>query len=379
MGKLRYNPVGEGPTAEGPTTEGPAAEGSGPKRVLFPVVNLALNLVGGERLAWQERKAHSFVVTPLACGSAVLGQADATGEIPGSYIPTEEYGGHERDAAAPGKGITLATAMAISGAAASPNMGYNSSPATAFLMTLFNVRLGAWLPNPGYPHAAKDMQRSEPSNALLPFLSELRGRTNGKSRNVYLSDGGHFENLGLYEMIRRRCRFIVVSDAGHDPETQFEDLGNAVRKIMADLDGTSITFRELNLKPRDKQTDPPVFYALGDIDYGHGSTGKLLYIKPSYFTFKLERSKSELAVDIRAYANLHAAFPHEPTGDQWFSESQFESYRRLGEILMSDLGDPQPAAYAVSGIAAFFKDLVLKTALETPETKGAAEHRDGGR
>jgi hypothetical protein len=338
MGKLRYTP---------PSTA------DGPKRVLFPVVNLALNLVGGDRLAWQERKAHSFTVTPLACGSAVLGAPDAIGEISGSYVGTEEYAGSERDGRMRGKGITLATAMAISGAAASPNMGYNSAPATAFLMTLFNVRLGAWLPNPGYEHTAEDMQKSGPSNALRPFLSELTGQTNGRSQNIYLSDGGHFENLGLYEMIRRRCRYIVVSDAGHDPDAKFEDLGNAVRKIMADLDGVAITFSELQLRSRENQLDPPVTFALGDIDYGNGQEGKILYVKPSYFTSKPANFTNELSVDIRSYANLHDEFPHESTADQWFSESQFESYRRLGETLVSTLG--KNASYAT--IQAFFDAL----------------------
>ena len=61
------------------------------------------------------------------------------------------------------------------------------------------------------------------------------GLTTDDRPYVYLSDGGHFENLGLYEMVRRRCRFIVVSDAGCDPDFVFEDLGNAVRKIAIDL------------------------------------------------------------------------------------------------------------------------------------------------
>ena len=170
----------------------PATAGE-PRRVLFPVVNLALNLVATERLAWQERKAHSFTVTPLACGSAVLGGWES-GEPPGAYVETGGYAGRERDDRFPGKGISLATAMAISGAAASPSMGYNSSPATAFLMTLFNVRLGAWLPNPGYePFDPNEMNRSAPTNSLRPFFTELLGNTNDAAKDIYLSDGGHFE------------------------------------------------------------------------------------------------------------------------------------------------------------------------------------------
>src|SRR5437764_1355504 len=94
----------------------------------FHVVNLTLNLVAGKRLTWQQRKAQSFTVTPLHCGNYCLG-----------YRPSQQYGG----------GISLGTAVTISGAAASPNMGYHSSPATGFIMTLLNARLGAWLRNPG--------------------------------------------------------------------------------------------------------------------------------------------------------------------------------------------------------------------------------------
>ncbi len=330
---------------------------SGPRRILFPVINTALNLVGSERLAWQERKAHSFIITPLACGSDELGRPDAFGNSRGAYIAPEQYAGNEKDWRMwnTEPGITLASAMTISGAAVSPNMGYNSSPATAFLMTLFNVRLGAWLPNPGYSHSADRMLRAAPSSALRALLSELTGRANDTSRNIYLSDGGHFENLGIYEMVRRRCRYIIVSDAGDDAEVKFEDLGNAIRKVMADLDGASITFRELKVKSRKEQIDPPAFYALGEIDYGDGEIGRILYLKPSYFTTRMANSKSELAVDIRSYANLHDRFPHESTLDQWFSESQFESYRRLGEMLMSDI--VKRNSYATLGIKGLFEDL----------------------
>jgi hypothetical protein len=331
MGELRYS-------AE--AVEGPA------RRVLFPVVNLALNLVGTERLAWQERKAHSFIVTPLACGSPALGPLEPgeTGEAPGAYVSSEQYAGREREDRFPGEGISLATAMAISGAAASPSMGYNSSPATAFLMTLFNVRLGAWLPNPGYwDFTPGEMQRSAPTNALRPFLSELSGQTNDRAPNIYLSDGGHFENLGLYEMVRRRCRYIVVTDAGCDPKCHFEDLGNAIRKVMADLDGVAITFDQLRISPRNDGVDPSIDYALGSIDYGNGEEGYLLYIKPSYFS-------GRASVDVRSYANLHDAFPHESTADQWFSESQFESYRRLGDMSVSRLLE----SYSGGGMRDFF-------------------------
>ncbi len=157
------------------------------------VVSAALNLVAGNNLAWQERKAETFTFSPLHSGSYRLG-----------YRPTVEYGGDT--------GVTLGTAMTISGAAASPNMGYHTSAPLAFLMTLFNVRLGWWLGNPGVS-GKWTFRRNSPRNALMPLIAESLGKTNDTYSYVYLSDGGHFENLGLYEMVLRRVHYIVVSDA----------------------------------------------------------------------------------------------------------------------------------------------------------------------
>ncbi|MEN3384485.1 MAG: hypothetical protein V7608_4529 [Hyphomicrobiales bacterium] len=285
----------------------------------FHVVNIALNLVNSKRLAWQERKAESFTVTPLYCGAAGSGLG---------FRKTKDYADKDRG------GITLGTALAISGAAASPNMGYHSSPIVTLLLALFNVRLGWWLGNPG-PRGDESYGEQGPSNAIKPFISEMFGRTTDGSEYVYLSDGGHFENLGLYEMIRRRCRCIIVSDAGCDPNFDFADLGNAVRKIAIDL-GIYISFGELRaLKTRSKDNSviQGAYYAIGEIDYrtapeGTPSTenGYILYIKPGYHGTE--------SAGIVAYATANAAFPHESTADQFFSESQFESYHSLGFEIM---------------------------------------------
>jgi hypothetical protein len=309
----------------------------------FHVVNIALNVVNSQRLAWQERKAEPFTVTPLHCGTAANGLG---------YRATAEYGGEN--------GMTLGTALAISGAAASPNMGYNSSPLVTLLLALFNVRLGWWLGNPG-PKGDPDYYKSAgPNTSISPFLAEMLGFTTDDDRYVYLSDGGHFENLGLYEMIRRRCRCIVISDAGCDPEYGFEDLGNAVRKIAIDL-GVYISFselREIKRRAKDNSVITGAYYALGEIDYKTApewhdqaeaaENGCILYIKPSYHGTE--------SAGIVAYATAHSPFPHETTADQFFSESQFESYRTLGFEIM---------------------DSVLRTAAQNRDTIAAAEASRG--
>jgi hypothetical protein len=169
------------------------------------IVNVALNLAGGDKLEWQDRKAESFTFSALHSGSYWLG-----------YRDSRHYGGPD--------GISVATSVAISGAAASPNMGYMmTSPVVRFIMTLFNVRLGFWLGNPGLAGASSFILPS-PIQSVRPIFAEALGKTNDKSPYVYLSDGGHFDNFGLYEMILRRSRFIIVSDASTDPDYCFESL-----------------------------------------------------------------------------------------------------------------------------------------------------------
>jgi hypothetical protein len=275
----------------------------------FHILNIAINLVRAENLAWQQRKAQSFTASPLFCGSWKL-----------DYRRSSQYGinGQLR------KAITLGTAMAISGAAASPNMGYHSAPAVTFLLAFFNVRLGWWLGNPG-PAGRKTFDRSCPRIAVRPMLAETFGLTDAKNPYIYLSDGGHFENLGLYEMVLRRCHYIVVSDGSCDTDRSFTDLGNAIRKIRIDL-GIEIEIETELLELQAGERMSRAHFALGLIRYDrvdHGAPpGLLMYLKPSL-------TGNEPA-DVTEYASGHEEFPHEPTADQFFDESQFESYRALG-------------------------------------------------
>jgi hypothetical protein len=219
--------------------------------------------------------------------------------------------------------------MAISGAAASPNMGYHSSPVLTFLMTLFNARLGWWLGNPG-AKGQDTFTRESPKWALQPLLAEAFGWTDENHPYVYASDGGHFDNLGLYEMVRRRCHTIVVIDAGADPECGFEDLSAAIRKIRSDF-GIPISLTAGSIAARGESVPDAARAAmLGTIGYSAvdggdpaAVDGRLVYIKPTFY-------RRAEPLDVVNYAQGHATFPHEATSDQFFSESQFESYRALG-------------------------------------------------
>ena len=235
------------------------------------------------------------------------------------YRPSAHYA-----ADAHGCGITLGTAITISGAAASPSMGMYSTPALTFLMTLLNARLGAWLGNPGRAgerHVAE--RRTRRAAPCWSWTSCSAGRRIG-SPYVYLSDGGHFDNLGLVEMVRRRCRFIVVVDAGADPDYGFTDLANAVRRIRIDL-GVRIELDAIDISVARRGNGNP-HCLTGTIHYdqvdGGNAVGTLVYLKPAL--------SGDEPVDVRNYASAHPAFPHESTLNQWFSEAQFESYRMLG-------------------------------------------------
>jgi len=288
----------------------------------LPIFGAALNLVHGKDLAWQERKAESFVMTPLFCGFDVWFERFAR---PGQWDKRglDEYGYRRTQNFAYPEGFYVGTAMAISGAAASPNMGYHSSPALSFLMTVFNVRLGWWVGNPRH---CQSWRNAGPLVGLGYLLAELFGGTDDSGKYVYLSDGGHFENLGIYELVKRRCRFILASDAGADKDLKFGDLASAIRKCRSDM-GIEIKMKTDTLSASGTPPFSKWHCAVGEIQYEGSDPGAkngiLVYIKASL--------TSDEPADVLNYKSRYPDFPHQSTADQWFTESQFEGYRALGK------------------------------------------------
>lgn len=272
------------------------------------LINTAINLGGEKDFEHQERMADSFTLSPLFCGCTRTG-----------YRSTQDgYGDN----------ITLGTSFAISGAAVSPNMGYYSSPAVTALLTFFNLRLGAWMPNP----SGTMWKAAGPTNGWLHLFREMLGLTTSKSPYVYLSDGGHFDNLGAYELIRRRCKFIIASDAGADPAGACHELAMNVRKASIDFGVTiDIDLSRLVIDPVTSVSKGRV--AVGEIHYppltlgDDEEIGYLIYIKMT-----MDGTEPP---DLQSYKIRNSEFPHESTIDQFFSESQFESYRHLGYIVAS--------------------------------------------
>lgn len=306
----------------------------------YPIINAALNLVNGKELAWQTRKAAGFSFTPGFCGfelpsMASAGPSQMEHEAQrGCFRPTSGYRAKKGVRGDEEASIKLGMAVAVSGAAVSPNMGYHSSPALSFLMTLFNVRLGRWFANP----RRKSWRLPAPLLGIRYLVAELFGLSDADANFVYLSDGGHFENLGIYELVRRRCRLIVVIDASADGELNFEDLGNAIRKCATDLH-IEIDIDTRQIVPQLPDEFSRAHCVVGDILYEctdpKAKNGTLVYIKPSL-------GASEYA-DILNYRKANKDFPHQSTADQWFDETQFESYRSLGYRIGLRVFAPPPA------------------------------------
>jgi hypothetical protein len=235
--------------------------------------------------------------------------------------------------------LDLASAMAISGAAAGPRMGVQTVDSLAGDMTVFNLRLGYWLANPRrVATGSGNYSLRGPGPSYL--LRESFGVLHERGRYVNVSDGGHIENLGVYELLRRRCRTIVAVDAAADPELTCDAMATLIRYARIDL-GISIT---MDLAPLRRQTTgfSAVHAVVGTIQYGPGAdeTGQLVYLKASL--------TGDENVYLQAFAREHPDFPHQSTANQFFDEVEFEVYRALGDHLASTaLADPGPVGRAL--------------------------------
>lgn len=289
----------------------------------YHLINTTLNLVGGKDLVTAQRSSDNFTFSKLYSGSSRTGYRRNLQE---QYMQGQ---------------MSLGTAVAISGAAVSPNMGAKTqTSAVAMLLTLLNVRLGYWASTPN-----RNLWRSAQAS-LWPFymLKEFSSQTNDLSGYCYLTDGGHFDNTGLYSLVERGCRFIILADNGVDTKPCFEDLGDAIRRCRIDFQAEI----SLDVSPFFKETDKisedklaRSHYIVGAIEYAEEHLkhigwrevdaqdaekrrGLVILIKPSLV--------KEDSADIRQYARQNSGFPQQSTGDFWFDEAQFESYRQIGKI-----------------------------------------------
>ena len=319
----------------------------------YHIINAAMNVQGSAEANKRGRDADFFMFTPDFIGS------DLT-----MYGPTVEAMAQTPDMEKIDKRLDLATAMAISGAAVSANMGSNTVRLLSPTLALLNIRLGYWLRNPR--HLARDksvadrMRTSwviDKSYLLLEMLNLL----DETSRNVYLTDGGHIENLGAYELLKRGCKVVIVIDAEADPSMSFGSLLKLERYARIDL-GVRIILPWEEIARRAKRYDrlrheeAPVrrtgpHCAIGRIIYENNAQGVLIYFKSS-----VTGDEKDYILD---YKKRFPAFPHVTTGDQFFTEEQFEAYRALGFHMVNGVfqGDDE-VSYLRKGPGAFTSDQI---------------------
>ena len=317
---------------------------------LVPISNTALRGAEGEE--WP---------TLVVCAAANISDGNATppgrrvtsftfsantvgGPLVGA-VPTEEIEGAFDDKRK--RDLTLLAAIAMSGAAISPSMGKMTKRPLTFLMALANVRLGVWVPNPRWVGELGRRQELRLRYARpRPFylLCELLGLNRISSKYLYVTDGGHYENLGLVELLRRGCSEIYCLDASglSSDGAEFESLGEAITLARSEL-GIEIEFAgedgeqdDDSASPADMVPDKETHFAKRDVvtatirfpvdhdaaDDEEPVIGKLVYVRNAL--------TGEVPWDVRAHHEADPRFPNNSTVDQLYTDQKFEAYRVLG-------------------------------------------------
>jgi len=261
------------------------------------------------------RGVTSFTFSETAIGGPLVG-AEETARY-------EEALGKNRR-----RDITLPAAVAMSGAALSPSMGKETRRPLTFLLALANVRLGVWIPNPRYVEKWRrrgGLKREENRDDVLKaprpkyLFRELLGRNRLDAKFLYVSDGGHYENLGLVELLRRGCTRIYCFDASGGEG--FQALGDAVALARSEL-GVEIDINPTDLLPQGERHLAKSDCVRADFTYADGTPGVLLYAR----TVLTEA----VPFDVTAYHEADPKFPHHSTADQLYTDQKFEAYRALG-------------------------------------------------
>ena len=306
----------------------------------------------GQSVKWHQ------VLASYSSHASQRARAKPVGWPPGTDHPLLDATGEPTEEA---ETLSLRQWISISGAAVGPGRGMNTQLGIALLLGLANLRTGYWWDS-GVSRDCRDgfpqltflrrflflLPRFFITQALL--LSEWLARYPGPwARFWYLSDGGYFENLAGYELIRRRVPRIIIGDGGADPSYQFKDFANLVRKVRIDFDAEIVPF---DLTSPDYNIPVAVRQHLGSLDDLKPGAAEPKHAALFWVNYKMEPGRSSLLLyfkasitgdetaDVLNYYATHPEFPHESTGDQFFDEEQWESYRKLGEHMSSPLFDP---------------------------------------
>ncbi len=206
---------------------------------------------------------------------------------------------------------------AMSGAAVAPSLGRMSMGSTNALIAALNLRLGVWMPNPLYQRGRR------PGTQMLSMFKEILGRFELTDPNVYVADGGHWENLALVELVRRRSRRIISVDASADEPHSFSALLEAIELALVEC-GATVTVLDgglVAMRP-EEAVRPVKNWCRADISYDDGTTGRLLYVKA--------QASDAMPLDVLRYSKEDPAFPNYPTANQFLKEAEFCNLSILG-------------------------------------------------
>ena len=307
----------------------------------FPQVifSAAANLSGSNRTP-PGRRAVSFSLSHDWIGGPQVGyiRSDALEEV---------LGGQWRNLSLD---LTVQNAVAVSGAAFASAMGAKST-AFQILFALSNARLGTWLPNPGWLWARTVQQK--PDDWLGPrlprirrltyFLREVAGVYPDRDRFLLVTDGGHYDNLGLVELLRHRCRTVFCIDSSGDAPPLAGALSEAITLAREELDVVISLDRPRDLVPGGgPPLDPasPLATLNARLSQSCVVTGTVSYpaqgSEPAFegqIVIAKTTLTGQLPYELLAYAVSNPVFPHDSTGDQWFDHGQFNAYHALGRHL----------------------------------------------
>jgi predicted acylesterase/phospholipase RssA len=313
------------------------------------LINVCLNqnVDPAEQLVQRDRKGRPMVVLP-----AVAGDAPALPfAIDGKYVPVAGVG--------PSDPLTIGEWIGVSGAAAATGTGRRTSAAMALLLGLANVRLGRWWRSglTGDPEhgLARAFRWLLPTQAYL--VDELGAHFYGTRRPMhYLSDGGHFDNTGIYELLRpeRDVKFIVACDCGADPSYRFDDLADLIRLARIDF-GIDIDVDESVTASLSRLRH--VFGTADELSRHDGASNKCALLLNVYRSAAARQEQvpdmrivlvkpvliADAPLDVHNYGAANKEFPQQTTGDQFFDEAQWESYRKLGLETGRRIFDPDDA------------------------------------
>lgn len=310
------------------------------------LINVCLNqnVDPAEQLVQRDRKGRPMVVLP-----AVAGDAPALPfAIDGKCFPAGDTGASDP--------LTIGEWIGISGAAAATGSGRRTSAAMALLLGLANVRLGRWWRSGLKGNTERGLARL--FRAVLPtqayLVDELGAHFYGTRRPMhYLSDGGHFDNTGIYELLRpeRDLKFVVACDCGADPGYRFDDLAGLIRLARIDF-GIDIDVDETVTNSLSPLRD--VFGTAAELARPQPGSNKCALLLNVFRSSGARHDNApdmrivlikpvlvaEAPLDVHNYGAVNKEFPQQTTGDQFFDEAQWESYRMLGVEIGRRIFDP---------------------------------------